>query len=76
MIEFDDKGMRAFGFGSGQGSTRGRTIRFQGSVSYPDSSDTLRFSGVRPGTCARCKRRYIAGPGYEYHCKRCHEATA
>lgn len=76
MIEFGPSGIKSYGFGSGQGSTRGRTTRVTNATAYPDSSDTLRRHGIRPGTCRRCNRGFIAGPGYERHCKPCTAAIS
>lgn len=54
MIEFGPKGMKSVGFGSGQGSTRGRVIRSGNHAIYPDSSDMIQRLQMLLKPCSRC----------------------
>lgn len=54
MIEFGPNGMRYCGFGSGQGSTRGRIIRSGNHAIYPDSSAMMQTFALTLGQCDRC----------------------
>lgn len=54
MIEFGPKGMKSYGFGSGQGSTRGRVIRSGNYAIYPDSSGMIQSFQMLVGPCSRC----------------------
>lgn len=75
MIEFGPNGPTSPMFGSGNGTTRDKIIRLPGITIYPDSSDTVRDSGIGKGVCRRCKRTFISGPGYERTCKPCSEVA-
>ncbi len=65
MIEFGPKGMRSYGFGSGQGSTRNRTVRAGNITIHPDSSAMIKSFNLLLGPCQRCgksrNRDYASG---------------
>lgn len=73
MITFGPDGILSKAFASGRGHRIG-VKQFRDITEYPDSSNTLQRYGLRPKSCLRCRRTYVAGTGFEAVCRPCSEA--